>query len=196
MNDLKPYYQTVAELLWNEGLQSLSKFCNERYMSDSVIDHDNWDGGIDTYDIVLEVPVSIFSNWQSDAGGIEEKEKCIEEAFETAVRGINAIRIAHVTIRPNAVVNDERQQIKKPLSLKLHFEVQRKYGKRSDYLNNEAFNEGQVLTMGIKPDDMYSFKYTYHPEYDTSLYAIWNVHVPYQPLSFMRTIGIVLNKTR
>lgn len=323
MNNLKSFYQTVADLLRNEGHQSLSKFCNERYMSDSVVDHDNWDGGIDTYDIVVEVPVSIFSNWQSDAGGIEEKEKCIEEAFETAVRGINAIRIAHVTIRPNAIVNDEKQQIKKPLSLKIHFEVQRKCGKRSDYIKsvkapnrypcfilvfnwnwsdydyytwfclfyfasendkykigelkimnsghnntidalpkefdeplddsfcsvgidsnyyvclrkvlkdenlikevqhylcdcsfnptlydrhhdesifknslmrdlsaNEAFNEGQALAMGMKPDDMYSFKYTYHPEYDTSLYAIWNVHVPYHPLSFMRTIGIIGN---
>lgn len=58
MNDLKSYYQTVAELLWNEGHQSLSKFCNERYMSDYIAYHDNWDGGIDTYNIVLEVPVS------------------------------------------------------------------------------------------------------------------------------------------
>ena len=48
MSDLKSYYLTVAKLLQNEGHEELSHFCNERYMSDQIVDHDNWDGGIDT----------------------------------------------------------------------------------------------------------------------------------------------------
>ena len=45
--------------------------------------------------------------------------------------------------------------------------------------------------MGIEPDEMYSFSYTYHPKYDNSLYADWKVHIPYKPLKFMRTFGII-----
>lgn len=323
MADLTCFYKTVAELLWNDGHRELSKFCNEEYMSDNVIDHDNWDGGIDTFNIELGIPVPTFSKWKSEEGGIEGKEKRIEEAFETVVKGINSIRIANAIIRPSANVNDQNPRKKKPLSLKLHFEVQRKNGKRSDYLGsveapkrypcfilvfnwdwfdyeystwfclfyfasvndkkkigelkimqtgqkntmralpkefdepldnsfcslgietdyyvrlrnvlkeerlikevqhylcdcsfnpivydqhcgedifkkslmrdlsaNEALNEGQALAMGIEPDEMYSFKYTYHPEADASLYAIWEVRVSYKPLKFMRSFGVIGN---
>lgn len=55
----------------------------------------------------------------------------------------------------------------------------------------DALQEGQSLAMGIEPDEMYSFSYTYHPKYDNSLYADWKVHIPYKPLKFMRTFGII-----
>lgn len=116
MNDLKSYYQTVVELLWNEGHQSLSKFCYERYMSDYIAYHDNWGGGIDTYDIVLEVPVSTFSNWTAAEGGIENKESIIKENFKIAVKGIQSIDIGNVVIiRPTAVAQNEMPQNKKLL---------------------------------------------------------------------------------
>lgn len=321
MSDLKSYYLTVAKLLQNEGHEELSHFCNERYMSDQVVDHDNWDGGIDTYSIDVEVPVDVFGKWQSVIeGGIENLEKLIAEAFDIAVRGINSIRIGNVTIRPIARV-DEKTQKRGYLSMPLHFEVQIKQGQRADYLasvqppkrypcfilvfnwdwtdyeyhtwfclfyfaseadrrmigelklmNSEqdntmdalpeefdeplddsfcslgiktdyyiglrqelkneqlvkevlhylcdctfepaiydkhrderifnvslmrdlsavdALQEGQSLAMGIELDEMYSFSYTYHPKYDTSLYADWKVHIPYNPLKFMRTFGII-----
>lgn len=321
MNDLKSYYLTVAKLLQNAGLEDLTQFCNERYMSDYIVDHDNWDGGIDTFNIDVEVPVDVFGKWQSVFdGGIENLEKQIKEAFETVVRGINSIRIDNVTIRPMVRV-DEKAQKRHYLSMPLHFEVQIKQGQRadnfgsvqlpkhypcfilvfnwdwSDYdyhtwfclyyftseadkrkigelklmnsgqdntfdalpeefdeplddsfcslgiktdyyigLRNElkdeslikevqhylcdctfepyiydkhrrerkftsslirdlsaidALQEGQSLAMGIEPDEMYSFEYTYHPKYDTSLYADWKVHIPYNPLKFMRTVGII-----
>ncbi len=321
MSDLKSYYLTVAKLLQNEGHEELSKFCNERYMSDYIVDHDNWDGGIDTYRIDIEVPVDVFGKWQSVIeGGIENLEKLIAEAFETVVRGINSIRIGNVTIRPIARV-DENAQEKRYLSMPLHFEVQTKQGQRADYLASvqppkrypcfilvfnrdwtdyeyhtwfclfyfaseadrrmigelklmnsgqdntmdalpeefdeplndsfcslgiktdyyiglrqelkdeqlikeaqhylcdctfepsiydkhrgerifkvslmrdlsamDAFQEGQSLAMGIEPDEMYSFAYTYHPKYDTSLYADWKVNIAYKPLKFMRTFGII-----
>lgn len=321
MSDLKSYYLTVSKLLQNEGHDDLSKFCNERYMSDYVVDHDNWDGGIDTYSIDIEVPVEVFGKWQSVIeGGIESLEKLIAEAFDIAVRGINSIRIGNVTIRPIAIV-DEKTQKRGYLSMPLHFEVQTKQGQRADYLasvqppkrypcfilvfnwdwtdyeyhtwfclfyfaseadrrligelklmNSEqdntmdalpeefdeplddsfcslgiktdyyiglrqelkneqlvkevqhylcdctfepsiydkhrgerifnvslmrdlsamdAFQEGQSLAMGIEPDEMYSFVYTYHPKYDASLYADWKVNIPYKPLRFMRTFGII-----
>ena len=321
MSDLKSYYLTVAKLLQNEGHEELSHFCNERYMSDQIVDHDNWDGGIDTYSIDVEVPVDVFGKWQSVIeGGVETLEKLIAEAFDIAVRGINSIRIGNVTIRPIARV-DEKTQERGYLSMPLHFEVQTKQGQRADYLasvqppkrypcfilvfnwdwtdyeyhtwfclfyfaseadrrmigelklmNSEqdntmdalpeefdeplddsfcslgiktdyyiglrqeleneqlikevqhylcdctfepaiydqhrderifnvslmrdlsamdALQEGQSLAMGIEPDEMYSFSYTYHPKYDNSLYADWKVHIPYKPLKFMRTFGII-----
>lgn len=321
MSDLKSYYLTVAKLLQNEGHEELSHFCNERYMSDQIVDHDNWDGGIDTYSIDVEVPVDVFGKWQSVIeGGVETLEKLIAEAFDIAVRGINSIRIGNVTIRPIARV-DEKTQKRGYLSMPLHFEVQIKQGQRADYLasvqppkrypcfilvfswdwtdyeyhtwfclfyfaseadrrmigelklmNSEqdntmdalpeefdeplddsfcslgiktdyyiglrqelkneqlikevqhylcdctfepaiydqhrderifnvslmrdlsamdALQEGQSLAMGIEPDEMYSFSYTYHPKYDNSLYADWKVHIPYKPLKFMRTLGII-----
>lgn len=321
MSDLKSYYLTVAKLLQNEGHEELSHFCNERYMSDQIVDHDNWDGGIDTYSIDVEVPVDVFGKWQSVIeGGVETLEKLIAEAFDIAVRGINSIRIGNVTIRPIARV-DEKTQKRGYLSMPLHFEVQTKQGQRADYLasvqppkrypcfilvfnwdwtdyeyhtwfclfyfaseadrrmigelklmNSEqdntmdalpeefdeplddsfcslgiktdyyiglrqelkneqlikevqhylcdctfepaiydqhrderifnvslmrdlsamdALQEGQSLAMGIEPDEMYSFSYTYHPKYDNSLYADWKVHIPYKPLKFMRTFGII-----
>lgn len=321
MGNLKSYYLTVSKLLQNEGHDDLSKFCNERYMSDYVVDHDNWDGGIDTYSIDIEVPVEVFRKWQSVIeGGIESLEKLIAEAFDTAVRGINSIRIGNVTIRPIVRV-DEKTQERHYLTTPLHFEVQTKQGQRADYLasvqppkrypcfilvfnwdwadyeyhtwfclfyfaseadrrmigelklmNSEqdntmdalpeefdeplndsfcslgiktdyyiglrqelkneqlikevqhylcdctfepfiydkhrgerifnvslmrdlsamdAFQEGQSLAMGIEPDEMYSFVYTYHPKYDASLYADWKVNIPYKPLRFIRTFGII-----
>lgn len=321
MNDLKSYYLTVAKLLQNEGHEELSQFCNERYMSDQVVDHDNLDGGIDTFSIDVEVPVDVFGKWQSVIeGGIENLEELIAEAFDTAVRGINSIRIGNVTIRPIVRV-DEKTQERRYLTMPLHFEVQTKQGQRADYLGSvqlpkrypcfvlvfnwdwtdfdyrtwfclfyfaseedrrmigelklmnsgqyntmdalpeefdeplddsfcslgiktdyyirlrqklndeqlvkevlhylcdctfepaiydkhrderifnvslmrdlssvDALQEGQSLAMGIEPDEMYSFSYTYHPKYDTSLYADWNVHIPYKPLKFMRTLGII-----
>ena len=321
MSDLKSYYLTVAKLLQNEGHEELSHFCNERYMSDQIVDHDNWDGGIDTYSIDVEVPVDVFGKWQSVIeGGVETLEKLRAEAFDIAVRGINSIRIGNVTIRPIARV-DEKTQKRGYLSMPLHFEVQIKQGQRADYLasvqppkrypcfilvfnwdwtdyeyhtwfclfyfaseadrrmigelklmNSEqdntmdalpeefdeplddsfcslgiktdyyiglrqelkneqlikevqhylcdctfepaiydqhrderifnvslmrdlsamdALQEGQSLAMGIEPDEMYSFSYTYHPKYDNSLYADWKVHIPYKPLKFMRTFGII-----
>ena len=321
MSDLKSYYLTVAKLLQKEGHEELSHFCNERYMSDQIVDHDNWDGGIDTYSIDVEVPVDVFGKWQSVIeGGVETLEKLIAEAFDIAVRGINSIRIGNVTIRPIARV-DEKTQERGYLSMPLHFEVQTKQGQRADYLasvqppkrypcfilvfnwdwtdyeyhtwfclfyfaseadrrmigelklmNSEqdntmdalpeefdeplddsfcslgiktdyyiglrqelkneqlikevqhylcdctfepaiydqhrderifnvslmrdlsamdALQEGQSLAMGIEPDEMYSFSYTYHPKYDNSLYADWKVHIPYKPLKFMRTFGII-----
>ena len=321
MSDLKSYYLTVSKLLQNEGHEELSHFCNERYMSDQIVDHDNWDGGIDTYSIDVEVPVDVFGKWQSVIeGGVETLEKLIAEAFDIAVRGINSIRIGNVTIRPIARV-DEKTQKRGYLSMPLHFEVQIKQGQRADYLasvqppkrypcfilvfnwdwtdyeyhtwfclfyfaseadrrmigelklmNSEqdntmdalpeefdeplddsfcslgiktdyyiglrqelkneqlikevqhylcdctfepaiydqhrderifnvslmrdlsamdALQEGQSLAMGIEPDEMYSFSYTYHPKYDNSLYADWKVHIPYKPLKFMRTFGII-----
>lgn len=321
MSDLKSYYLTVAKLLQNEGHEELSHFCNERYMSDQIVDHDNWDGGIDTYSIDVEVPVDVFGKWQSVIeGGVETLENLIAEAFDIAVRGINSIRIGNVTIRPIARV-DEKTQKRGYLSMPLHFEVQIKQGQRADYLasvqppkrypcfilvfnwdwtdyeyhtwfclfyfaseadrrmigelklmNSEqdntmdalpeefdeplddsfcslgiktdyyiglrqelkneqlikevqhylcdctfepaiydqhrderifnvslmrdlsamdALQEGQSLAMGIEPDEMYSFSYTYHPKYDNSLYADWKVHIPYKPLKFMRTFGII-----
>lgn len=321
MSDLKSYYLTVAKLLQNEGHEELSHFCNERYMSDQIVDHDNWDGGIDTYSIDVEVPVDVFGKWQSVIeGGVETLEKLIAEAFDIAVRGINSIRIGNVTIRPIVRV-DEKTQKRGYLSMPLHFEVQIKQGQRADYLasvqppkrypcfilvfnwdwtdyeyhtwfclfyfaseadrrmigelklmNSEqdntmdalpeefdeplddsfcslgiktdyyiglrqelkneqlikevqhylcdctfepaiydqhrderifnvslmrdlsamdALQEGQSLAMGIEPDEMYSFSYTYHPKYDNSLYADWKVHIPYKPLKFMRTFGII-----
>ena len=134
MSDLKSYYLTVAKLLQNEGHEELSHFCNERYMSDQIVDHDNWDGGIDTYSIDVEVPVDVFGKWQSVIeGGVETLEKLIAEAFDIAVRGINSIRIGNVTIRPIARV-DEKRQKRGYLSMPLHFEVQIKQGQRADYL--------------------------------------------------------------
>ena len=94
MENLNSFYKTVAELLQNKGYKDLSKFCNERYMSDSVAYHDKLDGGIDTYDIVLEVPVSTFSNWTAAEGGIENKESIIKKNFEIAVKGIRYIYIS------------------------------------------------------------------------------------------------------
>lgn len=321
MNDLKSYYLTVAKVLQNEGHEDLSQFCNERYMSDYIVDHDNWDGGIDTYNIDVEVPVDVFGKWQSvKEGEIENLEKLIADAFETVVRGINSIRIVNVTIRPMVRIDDNTPE-KRYLSMPLHFEVQTKQGQRADYLEsvqlpkrypcfilvfnwdwtdyeyhtwfclyyfvsendrrkigelklmnsgydntmdalpeefdeplddsfcslgintdyyiglrnklnderlikevqhylcdctfepfiydkhrgertfksslmrdlsaNDALQEGQSLAMGIEPDEMYSFAYTYHPKYNALLYADWKVNIHYKPLKFMRSYGII-----
>lgn len=136
MENLKSFYKTVAELLQNKGYKDLSMFCNERYMSDSIVDHDKLDGGIDTYEIELEVPVSTFSNWTAAEGGIENKESIIKKNFEIAVKGIRYIYIGNVIIRPTAVGQNEMPQNKKPLETELHFEVQVKQGRRADYIDS------------------------------------------------------------
>lgn len=137
MNDLKQFYKTVEELLNGKGLHDLSEFCNERFMSDYVADHDNWNGGIDTYNIEILVSVVLFNKWKSLGDNyVEGLEGNVVECFEQAVRGIDSVRIGNVFIRPNSQVEGMSDNKKEPLSMPLHFEVQHKRGQRSDYLGS------------------------------------------------------------
>lgn len=137
MSDLKQYYATVKQLLQTDGHKDLSAYCMEPYLSDYVVDHDNWDGGIDTYNIDLEVPVTLFNKWNAIAEDhVEKLEELLEKAFNVATRGINSIRISHVVIRPIADADENMAKERKPLVNSLHFEVQTKQGQRSDYIGS------------------------------------------------------------
>lgn len=134
MSDLKSFYKTIRELLQAEGYEELASFCNEDCMSDYVVDHDNWNGGTDVYNIDLEVPVGFYHKWDATET-VKELEKQIETAFETATKGISSIQIAQVTIRPSGDV-EQKSKKRSYLRYNLHFEVQTKQGQRSDYIES------------------------------------------------------------
>ena len=87
MDKLSCYVGTVCGLLTRRGHRDLSRYCTDDFMHEEWYNHDNWDGGIDFYNILIEVPVSTFGQWESEEGGIEKRENIVLSAFEDAIKG-------------------------------------------------------------------------------------------------------------
>lgn len=99
MGYFSSYIPTVRTLF--EGFDSeLSKYLVEANIDEVWLSHDNWNGGIDTYNIVLTVPTDFFISLRR-RGLIEQAENKLDECFADAMRGEGeSLQIAHVVIRP------------------------------------------------------------------------------------------------
>lgn len=80
----------------------LYNFFSEQNIEEVWIDHDNWNGGIDFYNIVISVPVDFFESLRKN-GRVEEVEHTINEFYNYAMRGGDeSIQIRNIFLRPTA----------------------------------------------------------------------------------------------
>ena len=95
------YTNTVRRMIKDYNAELYNFFC-EQNIEESWQYHDNFDGGVDVYDIVIHTPVEFFSQLRKK-GIVEEIEKAINGFYDDAMRGGDmAIQIRRVFLRPQA----------------------------------------------------------------------------------------------
>lgn len=95
------YTNTVRRMIKDYNAELYNFFC-EQNIEESWQYHDNFDGGVDVYDIVIHTPVEFFSQLRKK-GIVEEIEKAINGFYDDAMRGGDmAIQIRQVFLRPQA----------------------------------------------------------------------------------------------
>ena len=78
----------------------LSKYFVESNIDEVWLSHDNWNGGIDTYNIILKVPTDLFKSLKRK-NVIKQAEAELEYCYAEAMRGEGeSLQIAGVLIRP------------------------------------------------------------------------------------------------
>lgn len=94
-------YTNVVRRMLIEYNKELYDYFSEQNIEESWVEHDNWNGGIDFYDIIIRVPVDFFRNLRrKDVLG--ETEKKIGEFYNDAMRGDGeSIQIRSVILKPS-----------------------------------------------------------------------------------------------
>ena len=112
--ELKGYYGTVAELLKEEKLTDAYRIFTGGDVASFVIDHDNWDGGIDLYSIEITVDVKTFVALRN-RGVIEEVCGQIAEAFNDCMKNSND-SVRGVSMVPSATTTFDERKLSEPSS--------------------------------------------------------------------------------
>ena len=74
----------------------------DQNIEENWVSHDNWNGGIDFYNIIIRVPVDYFENLRQK-NAVEEAEKVIIGFYKDAMRGEDeSIQLSSVILRPTA----------------------------------------------------------------------------------------------
>ena len=95
-------YIPTVRTLFEDFDAELSKYIVESNINEVWLSHDNWNGGIDTYNIVLTVPIALFKSLKR-RNIIEQVEAEIGKCYSDAMRGEGeSLQIAGVVIRPTA----------------------------------------------------------------------------------------------
>lgn len=136
MSLLKALYPKVRSLLKAEGNLEVSRICLSEYMSDEIVDHDNWNGGIDTYKIYIDIPYLKFGKLKNE-GKLENYEKAILDAFSDVTKGDESYQFI-IVIRPRDKMNKYDKNISESeMGFKFHFEV-------AKYANNHFYEIGNT----------------------------------------------------
>ena len=99
-NLFSPYYKTVKALI-KLNIPSIYDDFVETNIREVWVSHDNWDGGIDYYNIVVGITVEAYTNLLSKTT-IADVEKTLFSFFTDAMRGEDgSIRISEVIVRPD-----------------------------------------------------------------------------------------------
>lgn len=78
----------------------LSKYIVESNIDEVWLSHDNWNGGIDTYNIVLTIPTELYKTLKK-RDVVEQTEAELENCYADAMRGAgDSLQISRVVIRP------------------------------------------------------------------------------------------------
>lgn len=97
----------------------LSKYLVESNLDEVWLSHDNWNGGIDTYNIILTLPTELFKSLKR-RNVIEQVEAELDKCYADAMRGEGeSLQIAGVLIRPTSadvsqLGNDYNDRMWKP----------------------------------------------------------------------------------
>ena len=100
-NIFSSYTSIVRRMLRNYDTDLYNFFCDQN-IQEEWEHHDNWNGGIDYYRIIVKIPVEFFSNLRK-RGVVEEKENVIESLYRDAMRGDDdSIQLSGVYLKPSA----------------------------------------------------------------------------------------------
>lgn len=100
MTDIfKSYTRTVQKLLLRYDKELASAFADNN-IEEIWQDHDNWNGGIDTYLIKLNLPLDVYYKLK-DSNRIKEAEGKIMSFYEDMMKGDDSIRLSGVAISPS-----------------------------------------------------------------------------------------------
>lgn len=91
--------QTARELLREEGNTVAASLLIPENVEVVFREHDNWNGGIDYYEVLVSVPVKKYAEIKRKSS-IEELTKSIKETFDEVSIGDDSIQFSGVTIRP------------------------------------------------------------------------------------------------
>lgn len=100
MTDIfKSYTRTVQKLLIRYDRDLASAFVDNN-LEEIWQDHDNWNGGIDTYLIKLNLPLDVYYKLK-DSNRITEAESKIVSFYEDMMKGEDSIRLSGIAISPS-----------------------------------------------------------------------------------------------
>ena len=95
------YTTTVRRMIKNYNAELYKFFC-EQNIEEVWDSHDNWNGGIDFYNIVISIPVDFFVEL-SEKGVVEDLEKKIFRFYNDTMRGGDeSLQISKVFLKPQA----------------------------------------------------------------------------------------------
>ena len=95
------YTNTVRRMIKGYNNDLFNLFCDQN-IEEVWVDHDNWNGGIDFYNIIISVPVEYFEELRR-RGIVEETEHVIMGFYYDAMRGDGeSIQLRSVILKPTA----------------------------------------------------------------------------------------------
>ena len=95
----KSYTRTLQKLLLRYDKELASAFVDNN-IEEIWQDHDNWNGGIDTYLVKLNLPLDVYYKLK-DSNRIEEAEGKIVSFYGDVMKGDDSIRLSGVAISPS-----------------------------------------------------------------------------------------------
>lgn len=105
----------IAELRYSQEEASLLRAAKPSLVQTG---HDNWNGGIDIYALMLEIPVPLYAEVEDRRSKLEEK---ILDRIQQLTRGYGGVSLAEVVISPVLVnrdrpppIEDASDQIRSP----------------------------------------------------------------------------------
>lgn len=112
--ELKGYYSTVAELLKEEKLTDAYSIFVGGDVASFVVDHDDWNGGIDFYSVEITVDVKTYVDLRK-RGIVEDVCGQIAEAFNVCMNNIpDSVR--SVSLTPSSTATFDERKIAEPSS--------------------------------------------------------------------------------
>lgn len=98
-NPFKEYIATVQELVSLEGKGELASYINEANIEAVLVNHDNWNGGIDFYNLIVNIPVKVFAKMRAH---LDKDEESLYGAFMDTMRDADeSLRLSAVKIVPH-----------------------------------------------------------------------------------------------
>ena len=112
--ELKAYYSTVAELLREEKYTDAHRIFTGGDVASFVIDHDNWNGGMDFYAVEITIDVKTYVTLRN-RGIVEEVCSQIAEAFNISMNNTSD-SVRDVSLTPSSTTTFDERKIAEPSS--------------------------------------------------------------------------------